>query len=265
MPRPLASLTVLALASAFACNSPSQPATPLQPEAPVAQERRASPDELRVHTVPSGAILRGRVEFDHLWIEPGATVWVASDLELVVGGVARIDGALVALDGLNGEQRNGASRAPRADGSDGPNIVITGGVAIEIRGEVRGGRGADVDIGRGGRGSSITLDAPFVIVDGTVRAGDGGKGPESGGAGGDARERSVFLDTPSGRGGGWLYSGAGGTSNAPGGDGGDSGESTYRYFSDPLNLSASRSLLVAEWERVSKAIDERLRSAPVGN
>jgi hypothetical protein len=121
-----------------------------------------------------------------------------------------------------------------------------------------------VDIGRGGRGSSITLDAPFVIVDGTVRAGDGGKGPESGGAGGDARERSVFLDTPSGRGGGWLYSGAGGTSNAPGGDGGDSGESTHSY-SDPRNLSASRSLLVAEWERVSKAIDERLRSAPTGN
>jgi hypothetical protein len=261
MPRPLASLTVLALASAFACSSPSQPATPLQPEAPVAQERCASPDELRVYTVPSGAILRGRVEFDHLWIEPGATVCVASDLELVVGGVARIDGALVALDGLNGEQRNGASRA---DGSDGPNIVITGGVAIEIRGEVRGGRGADVDIGRGGRGSSITLDAPFVIVDGAVRAGDGGKGPESGGAGGDARQRSCMLDTPSGRGGGWLYSGAGGTSNAPGGDGGDSGESTHSY-SDPRNLSASRSLFVAEWERVSKAIDERLRSATTGN
>jgi hypothetical protein len=113
MPRPLASLTVLALASAFACSSPSQPATPLQPEAPVAQERCASPDELRVYTVPSGAILRGRVEFDHLWIEPGATVCVASDLELVVGGVARIDGTLVALDGLNGEQRKGP-RARRA-------------------------------------------------------------------------------------------------------------------------------------------------------
>lgn len=163
-------------------------------------------------------MIGGRLELESLWIAPGAVVWVEADLDLRVSELARIEGRLVAID------------AAPLGVLDAPTIAITSALAIDVLGEIRGGRGFDATSGRGGNGSSIQLTAPWVVVDGEVRAGDGGRGGAgaSGGNGGDANVEGCFSTGVADERRSTLRGGLGGDGGFPGGDGGRGGAAGAR-------------------------------------
>ncbi len=195
----LPSILFLAVVSSTSgCAVLSEPVTELQP----AISSRES--------FESGTVIGGRLDLESLWIAPGSVVWVESDLDLRVSEVVRIEGLLVAFD------------AAPLGFLDAPNIRITSPLAIDVIGEIRGGRGLDAASGRGGNGSAIQLSAPLVLIDGEVRAGDGGRGGAgaSGGDGGDANVEGYFNVRVSDERRFTLRGGRGGDGGFPGGDGG---------------------------------------------
>jgi len=116
-----------------------------------------------------GEVMSGIHQVSSLVVPEGSTVWVEDDLQLFATGAVRIAGRLLAFDA----DALGRVHAPR--------IHITSNLAIDVPGEIHGGRGANPFVGPGGDGSSISLAAPLIYVDGGVQSGAGGRG----GAGGD--------------------------------------------------------------------------------
>jgi len=116
-----------------------------------------------------GEVMSGIHQVSSLVVPEGSTVWVEDDLQLFATGAVRIAGRLLAFDA----DALGRVHAPR--------IHITSNLAIDVPGEIHGGRGANPFAGPGGDGSSISLAAPLIYVDGGVQSGAGGRG----GAGGD--------------------------------------------------------------------------------
>lgn len=156
--------------------------------------------------------LGGTLQVGDFRVPAGETWWVEADLVVVSAGPIAIDGRLVARD------------AAELGVQDAPRIELVSGVAIDVPGELLGGRGADVQRTRGGNGSDVVLRAPWVRVEGRVVGGSGGRGGLSlpGGKGGDALVHGQ-LEGSGEPGQVALRSGAGGPGGANGGEGGRSG------------------------------------------
>lgn len=120
--------------------------------------------------------ISGHLQVDVFRVPAGETLWVDGDLWISAATGIAIDGRLVARD------------AAELGLQDAPNIELVSALAIDVPGEIIGGRGADAQRTRGGDGSSVVLAAPLVRVHGRVVAGAGGEGGRSlpGGNGGDA-------------------------------------------------------------------------------
>ena len=159
---------------------------------------------------------------ESLHVPHGETVWVDSDLQLAAFGVIRIEGRSIALD------------ADSLRAADAPSIELTSPVSIDVPGLVQGGRGGSGVDAAGGAGSSVTLSAPLVLIDGLVQAGDGGPGgaAHDGGEGGDALVLGSFR-TRHAQEGFALRAGSGGPGGHPGGSAGDSGAAGAEVPADP--------------------------------
>lgn len=194
----------------------------------------------------SGTVIGGRVDLESLWIAPGSVVWVESNLDLRVSEVVRIEGLLVAFD------------AAPLGLLDAPNIRIASTLAIDVIGEVRGGRGLDAASGRGGNGSSINLAAPLVLIDGEVRSGDGGRGGAGacGGDGGDATVDGYFNVRVSDERRFTLRGGQGGDGGFPGGDSGWGGAAIVQVTESVASAYAENS------NSISQALSDVATSAP---
>ncbi|HVS18561.1 MAG TPA: hypothetical protein VMT18_08170 [Planctomycetota bacterium] len=157
--------------------------------------------------------ISGQLQVVEFRVPAGETLWVDGDLVVSSTGPIAIDGRLVARD------------AAELGLQDAPRIELISALAIDVPGEVLGGRGTDVQRTRGGHGSSVVLRAPWVRVQGRVVAGAGGAGGLSlpGGKGGDALVRGM-LEGSGEAGHVALRSGAGGRGGANGGVGGANGD-----------------------------------------
>ena len=161
--------------------------------------------------------ISGMLTTDVFHVPAGETVWVDADLSISAGTAIVIDGRLVARD------------AAALGLQDAPHIELVCGLAIDVTGEVLGGRGADAQHTRGGNGSNVVITAPYTRILGQIVAGSGGEGGRSmpGGRGGDALVNGVYEgDGEPGHFG--LRSGAGGRGGYPGGDGGPGGAAIAR-------------------------------------
>ncbi len=147
-------------------------------------------------------------------IPAGAEMVVTSDLEIHATGIIRIDGRLRVTD-----------RSPESSTPNAPCVLLKSTTGIVVTGTIMGGRGGDGRMSlrsfediesadrNGGRGSSVTLDAPMCILDGEVRAGDGGTGgPHAlGGRGGDVIVTGNAVTSPDAAPNAGGYGGGGGT------------------------------------------------------
>ncbi|MEM7305284.1 MAG: hypothetical protein AAF682_01375 [Planctomycetota bacterium] len=136
------------------------------------------PAEVDDESTPRGeepAVLSGTVRVDSFEIPADQKVLVGDDLVLVSGSTIRIDGDLIARDRSGDE----AAAGPRIE------LHAASEITIGSDGRVLGGRGAEQPdrTERGYDGSSITLAAPVVWIDGVARGGDGGAGSRGGDGG----------------------------------------------------------------------------------
>ena len=125
--------------------------------------------------------LAGLVECEGFVVPAGKTVWVEGNLEIRCSGPVEIDGML-------------RVRSQGAGAGDAFDVVIRSESSIRIDGVLMGGRGGDAFLGsvdmlncttRGGAGTDWFLEAPELVVQGSVHAGPGGRsGPNAAGGGG---------------------------------------------------------------------------------
>ncbi len=133
----------------------------------------------------SGGDLSGRIEVVDFMVPSGTTVFVAEDLEISATRNIEIRGQLI-----------GRKRQQDDVGMNGPDITLRAGRGVYVTGAVLGGRGQDVVPGgrsNAGRGSNITIEAIVTVVDGKIRAGDGGTALP-GGHGGNGGEVVIIGD-----------------------------------------------------------------------
>lgn len=145
---------------------------------------------LRVPQIPAaadspqmvGPELSGRILAERVELVAGKTWIVSGDVELESKTDILIRGDLIAH-----------LRSPAEPRSDAPRIVLRASQVIHVTGSVLGADGqtgrnsGSAERSRGGHGSSILLDAPLIVIEGTVWSGDGapGRAGEDGGFGGD--------------------------------------------------------------------------------
>ncbi|MBZ0171401.1 MAG: hypothetical protein K8E66_03385, partial [Phycisphaerales bacterium] len=171
--------------------------------------------------------LAGRLDVRCFRIEEEGRVIATGDLTIIAIGEVRISGELVAQDAT--------------EATDAPDITILSGDLIRIDARVAGGKGGDggeVDV-PGGNGTSITLDAPRLMINAPVLSGNGGDGgpnADGGNAGGifvfgdaltdDDNSDGVFRAGNGGRGGD-----AATNRESRGGNGGEGGDAVVHNFS----------------------------------
>lgn len=113
--------------------------------------------------------------------------------------------------GCDGQQGNGPGIAKGSKGPGGGAVYLIAGNEIDVSGEINasggagGGGGSAACAGGGGAGSGgmIALDAPRIMVSGTLIAngGGGGEGSEQGQLGNDGTEPTNVTEAAGGRGG----------------------------------------------------------------
>lgn len=110
--------------------------------------------------------LHGSVHLDAFHVNVGEELVVDGDLELIVETSALVEGTIR------------VTRDPKVTSVDAPNLILRAGQSISVTGSILGAAGGPVPApgAHGGNGSSITLHAPIVWIDGAVRGGDGGLG-----------------------------------------------------------------------------------------
>lgn len=135
-----------------------------------------------------GRVLDAPLHAQSIVVPIGATVYVHEDVLLQAEVSIVIEGTIIGLP----RQGSGPDR--------GHGIHLSAGTLIDVAGTIRGGAGRSLEqvatnVGeRGGRGSTILLEAPVVFVDGLVMAGAGGRsGPAAkGGQGGEVVVHGAF-------------------------------------------------------------------------
>jgi hypothetical protein len=137
------------------------------------EQTPTSQPELRqdVLVLDDGAMVSGAHRARSIIIPEGCKITVTDDASFEASETIQISGSVVCAD-------RPSSQYP----IDGVRIELQAGIAIEIRGEVRGGAGGTVSghtpdnsVGMyGGRGSDIAISSPVTLVFGQVEAGKGG-------------------------------------------------------------------------------------------
>jgi hypothetical protein len=122
--------------------------------------------------------LSGNYAFDYVEIPKGVTLWVENDLSIMSASRIIIDGSIICLPSQKSDER-----------LDGINVSFESLTNIIINGDIIAGNGFNSMLPNvsGGKGGSISLIAPEIMLSNNIEAGNGGEGglESTGGDGGN--------------------------------------------------------------------------------
>jgi len=172
----------------------------------------------------------------------------------------------------------GADKGAGTSSSDGVSITLVAGQVIRISGSILAGHGMSAPPGLGsadsigypaGRGGSIMLDAPVIIIEDSLVAGNGGIGGahRTGGKGGDLSFRcsQIIVHDPHTV---VMCAGDGGSSqqairhDIPGGAGGAGGDVAFTEHDVVLSRTAAEAMDVHKERRRANRATERAIANP---